>query len=73
MSFRGSTLAGVLVTALLLGIDTVMKATLKRKFLIGALFTVSEGESLTIMVGTRQQIDRHGARAVAESLNLTSG
>jgi hypothetical protein len=47
------------------------KATSKRKLFIGALFIVSEGESLTIMVGTRQLVDRHGARAAAESLNLT--
>ena len=49
------------------------KATLKRKLLIRALFAVPEGESLAMVVGTRRQVDRLGARAVAESLNLTSG
>lgn len=46
----------------------MMKATYKRKHLTGRLFTVPEGESLTIWQGARQQSGRPGAGALAESL-----
>lgn len=42
----------VLVTFLLMGRDTVTKATYKRKHLIGDLLTASEGEPMIIMVGS---------------------
>jgi hypothetical protein len=40
------------VLALFLGEDTMAKTTYKRKHLIGGLFIVSEGESVTIMMET---------------------
>lgn len=45
----------------------MMKATYKRKHLIGNLFTVSERESLTTWQGARRQSGRAGAGALAES------
>ena len=50
-SCRAPRHGGVLVTVLLLRRDTMTKATYKRKHLI-SLLTVSESESLTVMVGS---------------------
>jgi hypothetical protein len=54
----------VLVTFLLLGYDTMTKATYRRLGL-----TVSGGESVTIMVGS-MAVGRQGNEAEAESLHL---
>jgi hypothetical protein len=43
---------GVLFTVILLLRVTMTKATYKRKHLIGGLFTVLKGESMTVMVGS---------------------
>ena len=42
----------------------------KRKHLIVGLFTVSEGETMTIVVG-RIAAGKHGTRAIAKSLVLS--
>lgn len=44
------------------------KETLRGKSLSG--LTVSEGESMIIMAGSRQQAGRHGAGAVVEGVHL---
>lgn len=46
------------------------KETLRGKSLLR--LTVSEGESMIIMAGSRQQAGRHGAGAVVESIHLDS-
>lgn len=44
----------------------MVKATYKRKHLIGGLLTDSEDESMTIVVGAWHQAGRHGVAAVSE-------
>jgi hypothetical protein len=48
------------------------EATYERKYFIWGLLTVSEGESMTITVGSGWQAGRHGdsGGAVAEILHL---
>lgn len=43
----------LLVTVLLLLQNAMIKAADRRKHFIGDLFTVSEGESISIMVGSK--------------------
>ena len=46
------------------------KTTYKRKHLIGRLFMTSEGESMTITVGSLAADGKHGTGAAAETLYL---
>ena len=51
--------------------DTMIKATYKRKHLIGGLFTVTEGEAMSIIPQNMVE-SRHSAGVVAERLHLDS-
>lgn len=48
----------------------MIKATYKRKYLVGGLLTVAEGESMSIMEES-VAAGRHGTGAIAENSHVT--
>lgn len=71
--FSSITLIFFLVTVLLLRRDSMTKAMYKRKYLIGGLFIVSEGKSMTIKARSLAAAGKqvvHVTIAIAGSLHL---
>lgn len=60
---------GYLATFQMLRRDAMTKVTYKRNHLTGGLFAVSEGDSMTVMMGSIVAC-RRGDGAVAESLHI---